>query len=344
MRVLGIETSCDETGVAIFDSQQGLLANQLYSQIKIHANYGGVVPELASRDHVRAIIPLIYAALSEANLQTSDIDGIAYTAGPGLVGALMIGATVSCSLAYALEIPAIAVHHMEGHLLSIMLEKNPPEFPFITLLISGAHTQLIAVTGIGKYKLLGESVDDAVGEAFDKVAKLLGLSYPGGPLLEDLAKHGAPGRYKFPRPMINRPGLTFSFSGLKTFISKMVNTNIKNQQDRADIARGFEEAIVETLLIKCNRALDLTGFHRLVLAGGVAANQSLRNNMNEMMRKRGGKVFYPCPKFCTDNGAMIAYTGMLRIQNWSKTDLTISVRSRWPLEDLSSSITSSLED
>lgn len=334
MRVLGIETSCDETGVAIYDQHQGLLANQLYSQVKPHADYGGVVPELASRDHVRKTVPLIQAALAEAGLQASDIHGVAYTAGPGLVGALMVGATVGRALAYAWEVPAVAVHHMEGHLLAPMLEANPPAFPFVALLVSGGHTQLIAVTGIGEYRLLGESIDDAAGEAFDKTAKLLGLDYPGGSMLARLAQQGVPGRYKFPRPMTDRPGLAFSFSGLKTFAANTVRAGADDHQTRADVARAFEEAVVETLMIKCRRALDLTGFQRLVMAGGVSANQSLRASMGEMMRQRGGDVFYARPEFCTDNGAMIAYAGMVRLLGGSQANLAVSVRPRWPLEEL----------
>lgn len=335
MRVLGIETSCDETGVAIYDQHQGLLANQLYSQVELHADYGGVVPELASRDHVRKTVPLIQAALAQAGLQASDIQGVAYTAGPGLVGALMVGATIGRALAYSWRVPAIAVHHMEGHLLAPMPEANPPAFPFVALLVSGGHTQLIAVTGIGEYRLLGESIDDAAGEAFDKTAKLLGLDYPGGPMLARLAQQGVPGRYTFPRPMTDRPGLAFSFSGLKTFAANTVRASANDDhQTRADVARAFEDAVVETLMIKCRRALDLTGFQRLVMAGGVSANQSLRASLGEMMRQRGGEVFYARPEFCTDNGAMIAYAGMVRLQGGTQADLAVSVRPRWPLEEL----------
>jgi N6-L-threonylcarbamoyladenine synthase len=276
MRVLGIETSCDETGIAIYDDEKGLLANQLYSQVKLHADYGGVVPELASRDHVRKTVPLIQAALKEAGLSSTDIDAVAYTAGPGLVGALLVGATVGRSLAFAWDVPAIPVHHMEGHLLAPMLEENPPEFPFVALLVSGGHTQLISVTGIGKYELLGESIDDAAGEAFDKTAKLLGLDYPGGPMLSKMASQGTEGRFVFPRPMTDRPGLDFSFSGLKTFAANTIRNNDDSEQTRADIARAFEDAVVDTLMIKCKRALDQTGFKRLVMAGGVSANRTLR--------------------------------------------------------------------
>ncbi|WP_410013414.1 tRNA (adenosine(37)-N6)-threonylcarbamoyltransferase complex transferase subunit TsaD [Sodalis sp. C49] len=334
MRVLGIETSCDETGVAIYDERSGLLANQLYSQVKLHADYGGVVPELASRDHVRKTVPLIQAALREAGLEGRDIDGVAYTAGPGLVGALMVGATVGRALAYAWKVPAIAVHHMEGHLLAPMLEDNPPAFPFAALLVSGGHTQLIAVTGIGHYELLGESIDDAAGEAFDKTAKLLGLDYPGGPLLSKMARQGTAGRFTFPRPMTDRPGLDFSFSGLKTFAANTVRANGQDDQTRADIARAFEDAVVDTLAIKCRRALDQTGLTRLVIAGGVSANQTLRARLAEMMQKRGGNVFYARPEFCTDNGAMIAYAGMVRLQDGAHADLGITVRPRWPLAEL----------
>ncbi len=334
MRVLGIETSCDETGVAIYDEQAGLLANQLYSQVKLHADYGGVVPELASRDHVRKTVPLIQAALREAGLDARAIDGVAYTAGPGLVGALMVGATVGRALAYAWKVPAIAVHHMEGHLLAPMLEDNPPAFPFVALLVSGGHTQLIAVTGIGRYELLGESIDDAAGEAFDKTAKLLGLDYPGGPLLSKMARRGAAGRFTFPRPMTDRPGLDFSFSGLKTFAANTIRANGQDDQTRADIARAFEDAVVDTLAIKCRRALDQTGLARLVIAGGVSANSTLRERLAEMMQKRGGQVFYARPAFCTDNGAMIAYAGMVRLQHGIHADLGITVRPRWPLAEL----------
>ena len=334
MRVLGIETSCDETGIAIYDSEAGLLANQLYSQVKLHADYGGVVPELASRDHVRKTIPLIQEALKEAGLTAKDIDGVAYTAGPGLVGALLVGATIGRSLAFAWDVPAVPVHHMEGHLLAPMLEDNPPDFPFVALLVSGGHTQLISVTGIGKYELLGESIDDAAGEAFDKTAKLLGLDYPGGPMLSKMAQQGTEGRFTFPRPMTDRPGLDFSFSGLKTFAANTVRANNDSAQTHADIARAFEDAVVDTLAIKCKRALDQTGFKRLVMAGGVSANRTLRAKLGEMMKKRGGEVFYARPEFCTDNGAMIAYAGMVRLQTGATQDLSVSVRPRWPLAEL----------
>lgn len=339
MRILGIETSCDETGVAIYDEEKGLVANQLYSQIDMHADYGGVVPELASRDHIRKTLPLIQEALKEANLQPSDIDGIAYTAGPGLVGALLVGSTIARSLAYAWNVPALGVHHMEGHLLAPMLEENAPEFPFVALLISGGHTQLVKVDGIGKYELMGESIDDAAGEAFDKTGKLLGLDYPAGVAMSKLAESGTPNRFKFPRPMTDRPGLDFSFSGLKTFAANTIKANANengeiNEQTRCDIAHAFQQAVVDTILIKCKRALEQTGYKRLVMAGGVSANKQLRADVAEMMQKLKGEVFYPRPQFCTDNGAMIAYTGFLRLKNGEHSDLSISVKPRWAMTEL----------
>ncbi|MEG9489944.1 tRNA (adenosine(37)-N6)-threonylcarbamoyltransferase complex transferase subunit TsaD [Mannheimia indoligenes] len=341
MRILGIETSCDETGVAIYDEEKGLVANQLYSQIDMHADYGGVVPELASRDHIRKTLPLIQEALKEANLQPSDIDGIAYTAGPGLVGALLVGSTIARSLAYAWNVPALGVHHMEGHLLAPMLEENAPEFPFVALLISGGHTQLVKVDGIGKYELMGESIDDAAGEAFDKTGKLLGLDYPAGVAMSKLAESGTPNRFKFPRPMTDRPGLDFSFSGLKTFAANTIKANLNengeiDEQTRCDIAHAFQQAVVDTILIKCKRALEQTGYKRLVMAGGVSANKQLRADVAEMMQKLKGEVFYPRPQFCTDNGAMIAYTGFLRLKNGEQTDLSVSVKPRWAMTELPS--------
>ncbi|MBE2899185.1 tRNA (adenosine(37)-N6)-threonylcarbamoyltransferase complex transferase subunit TsaD [Pasteurellaceae bacterium 20609_3] len=333
MRVLGIETSCDETGVAIYDETRGLIANQLYSQIALHADYGGVVPELASRDHIRKTAPLIKAALKEANLAPGEIDGIAYTAGPGLVGALLVGASVARALAYAWQVPALGVHHMEGHLLAPMLEPTPPHFPFLALLVSGGHTQLVRVDGVGQYQLLGESIDDAAGEAFDKTAKLLGLDYPGGPALSRLAQKGKV-RFQFPRPMTDRPGLDFSFSGLKTFAANTIAQNTLDEQTRADIALAFEQAVVDTLLIKCRRALKQTGLKRLVIAGGVSANRTLRHALEEMMQSLGGEVFYPQPQFCTDNGAMIAYAGFLRLKCGQQTDLSIHVQPRWAMTTL----------
>ncbi|QLB20363.1 tRNA N6-adenosine(37)-threonylcarbamoyltransferase complex transferase subunit TsaD [Vespertiliibacter pulmonis] len=339
MRVLGIETSCDETGVAIYDENEGLIANQLYSQIDIHADYGGVVPELASRDHIRKTLPLIQTALKEANLTACDIDAIAYTAGPGLVGALLVGSTIARSLAYAWNVPALGVHHMEGHLLAPMLEEKAPEFPFVALLISGGHTQLVSVENVGHYELLGESIDDAAGEAFDKTAKLLGLDYPGGAALAKLAEKGTAGRFHFPRPMTDRPGLDFSFSGLKTFAANTINTNLNEQgqldeQTRCDIAHAFQQAVIDTLIIKCKRALQQTGYKRLVIAGGVSANTQLRQDLSHLMEQVGGQVFYPRPQFCTDNGAMIAYAGFLRLKNGEQTDLSVSVKPRWAMTEL----------
>jgi putative glycoprotease GCP len=339
MRILGIETSCDETGVAIYDEEKGLIANQLHTQIALHADYGGVVPELASRDHIRKLAPLLQAALQEANLTAKDIDGVAYTSGPGLVGALLVGSTVARSLAYAWNIPAIGVHHMEGHLLAPMLEENPPHFPFVALLVSGGHTQLVRVDGVGRYELLGESIDDAAGEAFDKTAKLLGLDYPGGAALARLALNGTPNRFAFPRPMTDRPGLDFSFSGLKTFAANTLHQVMQEEgelteQSKADIAYAFQEAVVDTLVIKCKRALKQTGLKRLVIAGGVSANKQLRQTLAELMQQLGGEVFYPQPQFCTDNGAMIAYAGFLRLKQGQQQDLAIEVRPRWAMTEL----------
>ena len=339
MRILGIETSCDETGVAIYDEEKGLIANQLHTQIALHADYGGVVPELASRDHIRKLAPLLQAALQEANLTAKDIDGVAYTCGPGLVGALLVGSTVARSLAYAWNVPAIGIHHMEGHLLAPMLEENPPHFPFVALLVSGGHTQLVRVGGVGRYELLGESIDDAAGEAFDKTAKLLGLDYPGGAALARLALNGTPNRFAFPRPMTDRPGLDFSFSGLKTFAANTLHQVMKEEgelteQSKADIAYAFQEAVVDTLAIKCKRALKQTGLKRLVIAGGVSANKQLRQTLAELMQQLGGEVFYPQPQFCTDNGAMIAYAGFLRLKQGQQQDLAIEVRPRWAMTEL----------
>lgn len=334
MRILGIETSCDETGIAIYDDHAGLLSHQLYSQVKLHADYGGVVPELASRDHVKKTLPLIKAAMAEASLTPAQIDGIAYTAGPGLVGALLVGSTIGRSLAYAWQVPAVGVHHMEGHLLAPMLEDNPPPFPFIALLVSGGHTQLVEVKGIGQYRILGESIDDAAGEAFDKTAKLMGLDYPGGPLLSKLAENGTHGRFTFPRPMTDRPGLDFSFSGLKTFAANTIAANETDAQTRADIAYAFQDAVVDTLAIKCKRALDQCGLNRLVVAGGVSANRHLREKLEALTQKRGGDVFYPRPEFCTDNGAMIAYAGMQRLKNGEHMGLGVKAQPRWPLDTL----------
>ncbi|RQW63096.1 tRNA (adenosine(37)-N6)-threonylcarbamoyltransferase complex transferase subunit TsaD [Vibrio viridaestus] len=334
MRILGIETSCDETGVAIYDDEKGLLSHQLYSQIKLHADYGGVVPELASRDHVKKTIPLIRAALKEANCTPSDIDGVAYTAGPGLIGALLVGATIGRSLAYAWNVPAVPVHHMEGHLLAPMLEDNPPEFPFVAVLVSGGHSMMVEVRGIGEYRILGESIDDAAGEAFDKTAKLMGLDYPGGPLLAKLAEKGTPGRFKFPRPMTDRPGLDMSFSGLKTFTANTIAANDNDEQTRADIAYAFQEAVCDTLVIKCKRALEQTGLKRIVIAGGVSANKQLRESLATLAKRIGGDVYYPRTEFCTDNGAMIAYAGMQRLKSGETADLAIQAIPRWPIDQL----------
>ncbi|NMP32118.1 tRNA (adenosine(37)-N6)-threonylcarbamoyltransferase complex transferase subunit TsaD [Thalassotalea sp. M1531] len=334
MRILGIETSCDETGIAIYDEEQGIMSHRLYSQIAVHADYGGVVPELASRDHVRKTIPLIKEVLAEANLTPEDLDGVAYTAGPGLVGALLVGCSIGRSLAYGWNLPAVPVHHMEGHLLAPMLEDDVPEFPFVALLVSGGHTMLVRVDGIGKYELLGESVDDAAGEAFDKTAKLLGLDYPGGPVLSKMAENGTPKRFRFPRPMTDRPGLDFSFSGLKTFAANTIAKEDSSDQTKADIAYAFQEAVVDTLAIKCRRALEQCELKRLVIAGGVSANRSLREKLDKVTQKLGGQVYYPRPEFCTDNGAMIAYAGMQRLKSGVSADLTFKATPRWPLDTL----------
>ena len=335
MLVLGIETSCDETGVALYDTERGLLADALYSQIDLHTEYGGVVPELASRDHVRKTLPMIDQLLHDSGVTAAQVDGVAYTAGPGLIGALLVGASLGRSLALAWGVPAVGVHHMEGHLLAPMLEDAPPAFPFVALLVSGGHTQLVDVGGLGEYRLLGESLDDAAGEAFDKVAKMLELPYPGGPQVARLAERGDPGRFDFPRPMVNRPGLDFSFSGLKTFTKNTIERCAPiDEQTRADIARAFEEAVVGTLSIKCKRALQQTGLTRLVIAGGVSANQRLRTALTLMTEKIGAEVFYARPQYCTDNGAMIALAGAMRLQSGHREPLAIDVRPRWPLDSL----------
>jgi len=333
--VLGIESSCDETGVALYDTGRGLLAHALHSQIELHAEYGGVVPELASRDHVRKALPMLRSVLDEVGIEPQAIDGVAYTAGPGLVGALLVGASVGRSLALAWGVPAVGIHHMEGHLLAPMLEQPAPVFPFIALLVSGGHTMLVEVQGVGRYRILGDTLDDAAGEAFDKTAKLLGLDYPGGPVLAKLAEAGDPTRFRFPRPMTNRPGLDFSFSGLKTFALTTFQENGKDEQTRADIARAFQDAVVDTLLIKCRRALQQTGVMRLVVAGGVGANRALREGLGRMTAEQGAELFYPRLEFCTDNGAMIAYAGACRLQAGEHQDLEIVVRPRWSLEELS---------
>ncbi|MCP3849006.1 MAG: tRNA (adenosine(37)-N6)-threonylcarbamoyltransferase complex transferase subunit TsaD [Gammaproteobacteria bacterium] len=334
MKVLGIETSCDETGIAIYDDQQGLLAEALYSQIALHAEYGGVVPELASRDHVQRIIPLIDQVMKQADCTPEDINGIAYTSGPGLMGALMVGAAVGRSLAWTWKCPSVGVHHMEGHLLAPMLEDQSPEFPFLALLVSGGHTLLVDVTGIGQYKIIGESLDDAVGEAFDKTAKMLGLGYPGGPIISELALKSKENEYKFPRPMVNRPGLDMSFSGLKTFVLNTWTESDKTEQTKANIAYAFQEAVVDTLAIKCKRALKETSHERLVIAGGVSANTRLRGRLAELAETMTLDVFYPKHQFCTDNGAMIAYAGLQRIAAGEKDGDGFSTTPRWPLGDL----------
>ena len=332
--VLGIETSCDETGVAVFGLGSGLLAHALYSQIEMHAEYGGVVPELASRDHVRKLLPLIRATLARAGLTTQDLGGVAYTAGPGLVGALLVGASCARALAWALDVPAIGVHHMEGHLLAPLLEPDPPQPPFVALLVSGGHSMLVEVAAIGRYRLLGDTLDDAAGEAFDKTAKLMDLGYPGGPALAKLAESGTPGRFKFSRPMTDRPGLDFSFSGLKTQVLLAYQKHADDPAAKADIARAFEDAIVDTLVIKCRRALDATGDMRLVIAGGVGANRTLRARLADAAQREGFKVYFPRLEFCTDNGAMIALAGALRLQAGLHDGLAIKVAPRWDLESL----------
>lgn len=334
MYVLGIETSCDETGVAIYHPQLGLISHFLYSQTDMHSEYGGVVPELASRDHIRKLVPLIKQTLADSKLSSQMIGGIAYTAGPGLMGALLVGAATARSLAWAWQIPAVAVHHMEGHLLAPMLEANPPAFPFLALLISGGHTLLVHVGSIGNYQLLGESLDDAAGEAFDKTAKMLGLGYPGGPKLSELATQGRP-TFIFPRPMTDRPGLDFSFSGLKTFTLNTFNASAKTDQDKADIANAFQTAVSETLAIKCKRALQQTGLKTLVVAGGVSANQQIRASLTEMVAKEQAEIYFPRLQFCTDNGAMIAYAGCQRLLAGQRQDLRIFARPRWPIDGLS---------
>ena len=334
MLILGIETSCDETGLALYHSQRGLLAHVLHSQIPLHAEYGGVVPELASRDHVRKTLPLLRGLLRQAGVEAHRIEGVAYTRGPGLIGALLVGAAIGRGLAWAWRIPAIGVHHMEGHLLAPMLEPDPPAFPFVALLVSGGHTLLVRVDGVGQYRILGESVDDAAGEAFDKTAKLLGLPYPGGPALAQLAERGQPGRFHFPRPMTDRPGCDFSFSGLKTAAINTWRTLEPTPDNRADVARAFEEAVVETLAIKCRRALQATQLRRLIIAGGVGANRRLRERLREIVAELGGQIHYPRLEFCTDNGAMIAYAGWRRLAGGQREDAAIEVMPRWPLDCL----------
>jgi N6-L-threonylcarbamoyladenine synthase len=334
MRVLAIESSCDESAAAVLDAEAGLMAHELYSQVELHRTYGGVVPELASRDHVRRLLPLVESALAHAATAPEDLDGIAYTAGPGLIGALLTGAALAASLAYAWKIPAIGVHHLEGHLLAPLLESDPPPFPHVALLVSGGHTQLIEVAAIGSYRLLGETRDDAAGEAFDKTAKLLRLPYPGGPQLAELARHGTSGAFTFPRPMLDRPGLEFSFSGLKTAVLHAVRAADLSEQRRADIARAVEEAITGTLTAKALRALEYTGLTTLVVSGGVGANRALRAQLSAAAQGRGARVYYPRIEFCTDNAAMIAVAGLARLAAGQHAGLAIEARAQWPLAAL----------
>jgi len=335
MRVIGIETSCDETGIAIYDESRGLLADLLYSQVDLHEEYGGVVPELASRDHIRKALPMIDTAMRESGSNPEDIDAIAYTAGPGLVGALMVGASIAKSLAMAWNIPSLGIHHMEGHLLAAQLTSSPPQYPFVALLVSGGHTQLMSCEKPHHYELLGESLDDAAGEAFDKAAKMLGLTYPGGPAIAKLAESGDPDRFSFPRPMTNRPGLDFSFSGLKTYtLTTIQNLESATTQDKADVAHAFQAAVVDTIRIKCQRAIEQTGLSTLVIAGGVSANKQLREQLAIWSSNRGINVYYPEPALCTDNGAMIAYAGYQRLVAKQQEDLAINVMPRWPMTEL----------
>jgi N6-L-threonylcarbamoyladenine synthase len=339
MLVLGIESSCDETGIALYDTQRGLRAHALHSQVKMHEEYGGVVPELASRDHIRRAIPLLEQVLAHSGAQPDEIDAIAYTQGPGLAGALLVGASVACGLGLAWDKPVLGVHHLEGHLLSPLLASEPPEFPFVALLVSGGHTQLMRVDGVGQYVMLGETVDDAAGEAFDKSAKLLGLGYPGGPAISRMAEFGDPTAYKLPRPMLHSKNFDFSFSGLKTAVLTVVKNQAANicEQDKANIARGLVDAIVDVLTAKCLSALKHTGLKRLVIAGGVGANRQLRESLNAAAAKKHFKVFYPELEFCTDNGAMIAFAGAMRLQRdpqAAQRDYAFNVRPRWPLESI----------
>ncbi|BBA36625.1 O-sialoglycoprotein endopeptidase [Methylocaldum marinum] len=334
MYVLGIETSCDETGVAIWHANEGLLAHRLYSQVNTHAEYGGVVPELASRDHIKKLLPLIRQVIADAQISKRQIDGIAYTSGPGLIGALLVGASVARSLAWTWGIPSIGIHHMEGHLLAPLMESDRPEFPFVALLVSGGHTQLIEVEGIGMYRILGESLDDAAGEAFDKTAKMLDLGYPGGPAIAKLADEGTPHQFEFPRPMTDRPGLDFSFSGLKTHTLQTFASTAKTRQDKADIAMEFQNAVVDTLVIKCRRALTETRLTRLVVAGGVSANRSMREKLQHMAREENCRVYFPRLEFCGDNGAMIAFTGCQRLLAGQAEPPEIKALPRWPISAL----------
>ena len=332
MIVLGIESSCDETGVAIYDgTEQKLLAHQLYSQIALHAQYGGVVPELASRDHIRKLPLLVNAAIEEAGINLQDLEGIAFTRGPGLIGALMVAATYAQGLGLALDIPILGVNHMEAHLMAVMLEEQKPEYPFVTLLVSGGHTQLVLVRDFGDYELLGESLDDAVGEAFDKTAKIMGLPYPGGPELAKLAEAGDPSRYHFPRPMLNRPGLEFSFSGIKT--KALLTIEEATEADYPDIAAAFQEALVDTLIQKSLRALKMTGAKNLVVSGGVGANKHLRSELKRLSEEKGFHVYFPRSEFCTDNGAMVAYLGCERLSRGEQSE-SVKLLARWPIDQL----------
>jgi N6-L-threonylcarbamoyladenine synthase len=334
--VLGIETSCDETGVALYEARRGLLAHALHSQVAMHADYGGVVPELASRDHIRRVLPLIHGTLREANTSIEAIGAVAYTQGPGLAGALLVGASVACGLAYALGIRAIGIHHLEAHLLSPLLSGDAPRFPFVALLVSGGHTQLMRVDGVGRYTLLGETLDDAAGEAFDKTAQLLGLGYPGGPAISELAQSGDPLRFKFPRPMLNSDDLNFSFSGLKTAVLTALRKEVPDAQSRADLAAGVEAAIVDVLISKALAALERTGCDELVVAGGVGANRLLRQQLSKAAARVGCVVRYPELAFCTDNGAMIAFAGAMRLQHGPAAEAHgFTVRARWELDELS---------
>jgi N6-L-threonylcarbamoyladenine synthase len=334
MRVLAIESSCDESAAAVFDDARGLLAHEIFSQVELHRIFGGVVPELASRDHVRRLLPLVKSALTRAATEPADLSGVVYTSGPGLIGALLTGAALGRSLAYAWQIPALGVHHLEAHLLAPLLEPDPPHFPHVALLVSGGHTMLIEVRAVGDYVILGQTRDDAAGEAFDKTAKLLGLPYPGGPELAQLAEQGRAGVFVFPRPMLNRGGLEFSFSGLKTAVLHATREHKLTPAVKADIAHAVQEAIVETLVAKALRALDATGLDTLVISGGVGANKSLRTRMRAAVAARGGSVFYPRFEFCTDNAAMIAVAGVKRLAAGQRAGLAIEARAQWPLDQL----------
>jgi len=334
MRILAIESSCDESAAAVLDGGRGLLAHEIFSQIELHRVFGGVVPELASRDHVRRLLPLVRTVMAKAATEPGELSGVAYTAGPGLIGALLTGASLARSLAYAWRVPALGVHHLEGHLLAPLLEPDPPPFPHVALLVSGGHTMLIEVQAIGSYRLLGETRDDAAGEAFDKTAKLLGLPYPGGPELARLAEQGRPGSFDFPRPMVDRPGLEFSFSGLKTAVVHAIRGREMTDALRADVAEGVQRSIVETLTVKALRALEETGLGTLVISGGVSANRSLRERLADAARLQGARVYYPRVEFCTDNAAMIAVAGLARLKAGQHDGLGIEARARWPLESL----------